>query len=223
MSSSFTKPRAHRRALTIALLATAVGLGACTEVQVQQTRVMLDTSTSCGANNNNNGSGGFNNGGNQPPQMSTAVMDTYIVQVFELYDPENAGTNACDVCLADRQNLSGPQACFLERETCVCGDQTPVSPAALPGQLQNLHVSLTANYNTLYCVRILAVQRTSQAEEGQCQCDPGWESVARTRLCAVSKPYSASALPVPISVQCEDNKGFAACAAEAANSTASTN
>ena len=181
--------------------------------------MLLDTSATCSSNNN-----GGTGGGNQQPQMSSAVMDTYIVQVFELYDPANAGANACDVCLAERQNLAGPQACFLERETCVCGNQTSVSPVTLPGELQNLRVNLPANYNSLYCMRIIAVQRTSQAEEGQCQCDPGWESVDRTRLCAISKPYSASAAPVPMTVQCADNRSFAACASEpTTTSTASMN
>lgn len=215
MSSFFTRPRARRRPLMIGLLTAAVGLGACTEVQVQETRVLLDTSATCGSTNNNGG-GGFNNGSNQQPQMSSAVMDTYIVQVFELYDPANAGANACDECLAARQNPAAPQVCFLERETCICGDQTPVSPATLPGALKNLRVSLPANYNSLYCMRILAVQRTSQTEEQQCQCDDAaWETVDRTRLCAISKPYSASAAPVPMSVQCADNRTFASCAAEA--------
>jgi hypothetical protein len=213
MSSFFIKPGAGRHALMTVLLLAAVGLGACTEVQVQETRVLLDTSAVCSSNNN--GGGGFNNGGNQPPQMSSAVMDTYIVQVFELYDPANAGASACDDCLAARQNLAGPQVCFLERETCLCGDQTSVSPATLPGKLKDLRVSLPANYNSLYCMRIMAVQRTSQTEEQQCQCDDAkWETVERTRLCAISKPYSASAAPVPMSVQCSDNRGFAACAAE---------
>jgi len=224
MSSFFTKPGAFRRALITmtGLLVAVVGLGACTEVQVQETRVLLDTSASCGSNNNN-GSGGSNSGGNQQPQMSSAVMDTYIVQVFELYDPANAGADACDECLAQRQNPAANQVCFLERETCICGDQTPVLPATLPGQLQNLRVSLPANYNSLYCMRIMAVERTSQAEEQQCQCDSSWETVSRTRLCAISNPYSASAAPVPMSVQCADNRAFAACAAEAITPTASTN
>ena len=104
MSSFFTKRYARARALT-ALLLAAVGLGACTEVQVEETRVMLDTTT-CGSNNSNGGGG--NNGGNQPPQQSSAVMDTYIVQIFELYHPETATPNDCNDCLATRQN------CFLE-------------------------------------------------------------------------------------------------------------
>jgi len=218
MSSFSTRPSAHRRALITALLLGAVGLGACTEVQVQETRVMLDTSASCGSTNNN-GSGGFNNGGNQQPQMSGAVMDTYIVQVFELYDPASAGAATCDECLARRQNPAADQVCFLARETCICGDQTPVSPHTLPGQLQNLRVGLPANYKSLYCLRIMAVQRTTQAEE-QCQCDASWETVERTRLCAISQPYAASPAPVTMSVQCADNRSFAACAVEPTSSSA---
>jgi len=127
MSSVFTRMGSAKKssALMTALLLTAVGVGACTEVQVQETRVLLDTSSAkCG---NNGSGGGFNNGGNQQPQTTSAVMDTYIVQVFELYDPLNAGTNACNDCLAQHMN------CFLETETCICGDEASVSPAALPG------------------------------------------------------------------------------------------
>jgi len=215
MSLFFTK----RLVLTTALLLAAVGLGACTEVQVQQTQVQLDTSAVCGSNNN--GGAGFNNGGNQQPQMSSAVMDTYIVQVFELYDPANVTPNSCDQCLAQRQNPAANQVCFLERETCICGDQTPVSPDTLPGELQNLRVGLPANYNSLYCLRIMAVQRTTQAEE-QCQCDSSWETTERTRLCAISNPYAASAAPVPMTVQCSGNQKFAACAVEPTSSSAAT-
>ncbi len=206
-------------ALATALLLAAFGLGACTEVQVQETRVLLDTSANCGSNNNN-GSGGFNNGGNQQPQMSSAVMDTYIVQVFELYDPANATATACDDCLAQRLNPAVAQLCFLERETCICGEQTSVSPDTLPGELANLRVGLPANYKSLYCLRIMAVQRTSQAEE-QCQCDSSWETTERTRLCAVSSPpYAASAAPVSMTVQCSGNQKFAACALEPTSTSA---
>ena len=134
MSSVFTRMGSAKRepALMTVLLLTAVGVGACTEVPVQETRVLLNTSATCGSNNNN-GTGGFNNGGNQQPQMSSAVMDTYIVQVFEFYDPSNATTNTCDDCLARRQDPTAAQLCFLERETCICGEQTSVSPATLPG------------------------------------------------------------------------------------------
>lgn len=215
MSSVFSKKSST---LMTALLLAAVGIGACTEVQVQETRVLLDTSATCGSNNNNNGSGGFNDGGNQQPQMSSAVMDTYIVQVFELYDPATASINTCDDCLARRQDPTAAQLCFLERETCICGEQTSVSPDTLPGELANLRVGLPANYKSLYCLRIMAVQRTSQAEE-QCQCDSSWETTERTRLCAISKPpYSASPAPVSMTVQCAGSQKFAACAVEPTSS-----
>jgi hypothetical protein len=201
-----------RHALMTGLLLAAVGLGSCTEVQIEETRVELDT-TKCSSSNND---GGFNNGSNQRPAMSSAVMDTYIVQVFELYDPRNPGPNDCNDCVATRSN------CFLERETCICGDQTPVSAATLPTMLENLRVSLPPNYGSLYCMRIMAVQRTSQAE-AQCQCDSSWETVERTRLCAVSTPYAAGPLPVQMPVQCSDNRDFAACAAELPAMTASSN
>jgi hypothetical protein len=208
----------NRRALMSALLLAAVGLGACTEVKVEETQVMLDTANCSGSGGFNNG-GSRSNGGNQQPQISSAVMDTYIVQIFELYDPMNATGDSCNDCLAQRLN------CFLEHETCICGDQTPVSAAALPGELDNLRVSLpTNNYGSLYCMRIMAVQRTSPAEE-QCQCDSSWETVERTRLCAVSTPYAAGPLKVPMPVKCVDNQDFAACAVEVQSpaATASTN
>lgn len=216
MSSRFTKKSS---ALTTALLLAAVGIGACTEVQVQETRVLLNTSATCGSNNS--GNGGFNNGGNQQPPMSSAVMDTYIVQVFELYDPATATTNTCDDCLARRKDPTAAQLCFLERETCICGDQTSVSPNTLPGELQNLRVGLPANYKSLYCLRIMAVQRTSQAEE-QCQCDSSWETTERTRLCAISNPYAAGPAPVSMTVQCSGNQKFAACAVEPTSSAAAS-
>ena len=205
MSSRFTKIRS-----ATALLLAAFALGACTEVKVQETRVLLDTSSAkCG----NNG-GGFNNGGNQQPQTSSTVMDTYIVQVFELYDPLNAGASACNDCLAQHMN------CFLETETCICGDETPVAPTALPGMLSNLRMSLPDTYGSLYCMRIMAVQRTSPADGQQCQCDSSWETPERTRLCAVSTPYAAGPAPVPMSVMCGGNQEFAACAVEPATASA---
>jgi hypothetical protein len=203
MSSFFTKRTAIERS---ALLLAALGLGACTDVQVEETRVMLDT-TACSSN------GGNNNGGNQQPQPTSAVMDTYIVQIFELYHPESATPTDCNDCLASRLN------CFLEKETCVCGDQTPVSPDTLPGMLENVRLSIPANYGSLYCMRIMAVERTSQAEE-KCECDASWETTQRTRLCAVSTPYAAGPLPVQMPVQCTDNRGFASCAIEPSSTAA---
>jgi hypothetical protein len=213
MSSSFTSKRFERK--RFALLLAAVGLGACTEVQVEETRVMLDT-TLCSSNNNggnNNGGNGSGNGGNQQPQQPSAIIDTYIVQVFELYNPENPASTDCTDCLASHVN------CFLETETCVCGDQTPVSPDALPHMLENVRLSIPANYGSLYCMRIMAVERTSQAEE-QCECDSSWETTQRTRLCAVSTPYAAGPLPVQMPVQCSDTRGFAACAVEPSSTAA---
>ena len=171
---------------------------------------MLDT-TAC-SSGNNNGSG---NGGNQQPSQ-TNVMDTYIVQIFELYHPETATPNDCNDCLASRQN------CFLENETCLCGDQTPVSADTLQSTLENFRLSIPATYGSLYCMRIMAVQRTSQAEE-QCACDPSWEASARVRLCAVSStPYAAGPLQVQMPVQCSDSRLFAACAAEPSSTATSS-
>lgn len=210
MSSYFTK---RYRALRTALLAAAIGLGACTEVQVEETRVMLDTTT---CDSNNSSGGGGNNGGNQPPQQTSAVMDTAVVQIFELYHPESATPNDCNTCVASRQN------CFLESETCVCGQQAPVSAGTLPTMLENLRLTIPANYGSLYCMRVMAVQRTSQAEE-QCACDPSWEAPSRVRLCALSTtPYAAGPLPVQMPVQCSDNQKFASCAAADPSSAATT-
>jgi hypothetical protein len=216
MSSYFTKSYARAKRCARAgalLLAAAVGLGACTEVQVEETRVVLDETTCSSSSAGTGGNNGGNGPGNQQPQSNGAVMDTAVVQIFELHHPESATPDDCNTCVASRQN------CFLESETCVCGPQTSVSVGTLPMMVENLHLSIPANYGSLYCMRIMAVQRTSQAEE-QCACDPSWEAPSRVRLCAVSStPYAAGPLPVQMPVQCSDNQKFAACAADPSTMT----
>lgn len=221
MSSFFTERGALRTLLMLALC----GLGACTEVQVEETKVELDT-TACSSGAGGNGNGNGNNRGNgqtgggqsQQPNMSTsAVMDTYVVQIFELNDPDNTSApNArdCGECIATRNN------CFFEKETCVCGDPTAVSADKLPGMLQNVRMSIPANYGSIYCMRIMAVERTSQPE--QCQCDSAWETPDRVRLCAVSTAYAAGPLPVPMSVLCAPSSSFDACATDTTPPTMTT-
>lgn len=217
MSSFFTERGALPTLLTLAMF----GLGACTEVQVEETKVELDT-TSCssgagGGGGNNNNRNGQNGGGNQSQPNMSAVMDTYIVQIFELNDPGNlSAPNAqdCGACIASRSN------CFFEKETCVCGDPTSVSADKLPGMLQDVRLSIPANYGSIYCMRIMAVQRTSQPE--QCQCDSSWETPDRVRLCAVSEAYAAGPLPVQMPVLCAPSSSFDACATDTTSSTSMT-
>ncbi len=210
MSSFFT----DRLTLLAVLAGAAVGLTACTDVQVEETRVDFLTKA-CGS-----GNGG---GGQQQPASSSsanAVMDTYIVQIFELNDPMSLSPNDCDVCLAEGRNCH-PEA---DRGICVCGAPTAVSADKLPTMLQGVRLSVADNYGSLYCMRVMAVQRTTQLEaSGQCACELGWSNPDNVRLCAVSTPYAASSLPIEMSVQCGGDRTFSACAANTALSTPSSN
>jgi hypothetical protein len=81
--------------------------------------------------------------------------------------------------------------------------------------IRGLHVGLPANYGSLYCTRVMAVQRSSESE--QCACDPSWETPDKVRLCSVSTPYAASSLPVALEVECTSNRAFSTCLGEPAN------
>jgi hypothetical protein len=203
MGSSFTNLRVLVG--TFALALTAVG--ACTQVQVEDTRVSF-LNTTCQADRNSGGQAQGSAGPSQT-QASDAIMDTYIVQIFELNDPSSPSPGDCDTCVASRSN------CFLEKESCVCGGPIAVSPAGMEEMLKGLRVGLPANYGSVYCTRVMAVQRFSEPE--QCACDPNWETPDKVRLCSVSAPYAASSLPVGLQVQCTNNHDFSTCLGQAAN------
>jgi len=198
MWSSFRRRRAIP---TLAALAMACGLTACTEVHVEETPVTWTTAV-CGSNN-----GGGRNGGGSSSQPSTAVMDTYMVQIFELNDPSVvAGGTECQTCIATRQN------CFIEQSACVCGDPTAVDSDHMQQMLQGVRVGLPQSYKSQYCMRVMAVERASQSESTSCECDSTWEQPARVRLCALSSPYAASSVPVEMAVQCSLNTDkFSSC------------
>jgi hypothetical protein len=137
-------------------------------------------------------------------------MDTYIVQIFELNNPQSTSPNDCDDCLATGKN------CHTEADDkgiCICGGSTAVSADKLPTMLQGVRLSVPDNYGSLYCMRVMAVQRAVQSEaSGECPCDLSWSSNPdNVRLCAVSEPYAASSLPIKMPVQCVGDR-FSACA-----------
>jgi hypothetical protein len=183
-------------------VALAAG-GACTQVQVEETKVTWQGLTCSSGAGGGNGRGGGSQP--QPAPTSTAVMDTYIVEIFELNNPEISATNNCEVCLASKTKTN----CFLEEATCTCRTPVPVAADQLPGLLEGVRVGLPASAS-LYCLRVMAVERTSQPES--CACDPRWELPDRVRLCALSAPYGASPVAIPMSVRCStDTSAFATC------------
>jgi hypothetical protein len=183
-------------------VALAAG-GACTRVQVEETKVAWEGLT-CSSPGGASGNGRFGNQ-QQPAPASTAVMDTYIVEIFELNSPEISATNNCEVCLASKTKTN----CFLEEAICTCGTPVPVAANQLPALLEGVRVGLPASAS-LYCLRVMAVERTSQPES--CACDPRWEQADRVRLCALSTPYGASPVAIPMSVRCStDTNAFATC------------
>jgi hypothetical protein len=177
-------------------------VGSCTQVQVEDTHVTWEAATSCPA-----GVDGGQDAGGQPPGQvpSPAVMDTYVVQIFELINPGVAVASDCETCLATHAN------CFIEESSCVCGDQVPVSLDDLHERLGGVRVALPAKHSSLYCLRVMAVDRTSESES--CACDSAWLTRDRVRLCALSQPYAASPLPpIEMKVQCDANENlFKAC------------
>jgi hypothetical protein len=174
------------------LVAAAVS---CTQVQVEETPVKWEAGQFCqGA-----ADGGRNSTSPGGQLQSSAVMDTYVVEIFELTHPELATDKDCEICLATREN------CFIEDASCVCGGQVPVSLDSLHQMLGGVHVGLPAKHSSLYCLRVMAVERTSQSES--CACDPDWQKPERIRLCALSTPYAASPVPhIEMEVQCDATK-----------------
>ena len=185
--------RAAAALWSVALLVVAAA-SACTQIQVEETHVKWQAADSCEPASD----GGRGGGGQNPQLQSGAVMDTYIVEIFELTNPEGFVPNDCETCLATREN------CFIEEASCVCGDQVPVSLDHLHHVLAGVRVGLPVNHISLYCLRVMAVQRTSESES--CACDADWQRPERIRLCALSDAYAASPLPpIDMQVQCDAN------------------
>ena len=208
MRSCFTRGRRWARFGLLASFAALVAGGSCTQVQVEETQAIFANST-CRSDNagggNPGGGNNNNNGGGATQSLPAGQMDTYIVQIFELNDGESTAQSSCDTCLATRSN------CFFETASCVCGAPVDVSPAVLPQVLQDVRVPVPAKYNSLYCLRVMAVQRAADSQPEQCQCDSAWEAPSKVRLCSLSKPYAASSFPVSLTVQCPDNRSFSTC------------
>jgi len=202
-------PTPHRRgagALWVVAWLVAVAVS-CTKVQVEETPVAWQAASSCesGGDGGRTDGGRMGGGSASGPAASSAMMDTYVVEIFELTHPELATDADCEICLATRSN------CFIEDASCVCGGQVPVSLDSLHQMLGGVHVGLPAKHSSLYCLRVMAVERTSQSES--CACDPDWQKPERIRLCALSTPYAASPVPhIEMEVQCDATKDpFKAC------------
>jgi hypothetical protein len=177
--------------------------GACTDVHVEQTQVTWEAEASC-----QSADGGVGGQLQSPPSNSgngNAVMDTYVVEIFELLSPTTSTADDCKACLASRHN------CFREAASCVCGGQMPVSTDGLRQMLSGVQIGLPSKSPSLYCLRVMAVQRTADSEN--CECDPAWEKADRVRLCALSRPYAATPVPpIEMKLQCDaSNAEYLAC------------
>ena len=195
-----TPLRRGAAALWAATLLVAAG-GACTEVHVEQTTVTWEAEASCQREVDGGRSGQLQS----QPGSGSGMMDTYIVEIFELLSPTTSTADDCKTCLATSQN------CFRETASCVCGGQVPVSVDGLQQMLAGVQIGLPSKTPSLYCLRVMAVQRTADSEN--CECDPAWEKPERIRLCALSRPYAATPVPpIEMKLQCDaSNAEFLAC------------
>jgi hypothetical protein len=204
MNSSFTNIRVVGAVLAAGLLFAVLATGgACTRVQVEETNVEFTRSSgsiSCGPS----GWGGAS--GTDGP-----YMDTYVIQIFELLDVAGATRDACERCVATGEG------CKESRETCLCGGRTTANPAQLRMNLSGTHLG-SLDYEDLYCLRVVAIDRSSLDGDppASCDCAANWLMPAlipdNARLCAVSPPYSAGPLDVQLEVRCpNDGRAFADC------------
>ena len=187
----------------VALLVAAGG--ACTDVHVEQVEVTWEVEASCQSPDGGTGGRGGQSSSQPRGNGGSETMDTYIVEIFELLSPTTAIGDDCKTCLATHQN------CFPEKTSCVCGDQVPVSTAGLQEMLGGVQVGLPTKTPSLYCLRVMAVERTADSEN--CECDPAWEKPERIRLCALSRPYAATPVPpIEMKLQCDaSNAEYLAC------------
>jgi hypothetical protein len=186
----------HGLATGWALLVALSALASCTQIEVEETKVNV-TTPQCA---NRSGSSGGSS------QSTSPMMDTYILQFFELNDPNSTQQSDCDACLSSRTN------CHLETAECICKDKIPVAGADLSVLLKGLRVNVPAKYGSLYCLRIEAVERTSELDGNeQCACDSDWQAATAVRLCGASAPYAASSLPVNLEMQCSTARTYSTC------------
>jgi hypothetical protein len=195
-----SKTRSTTGAMLMAAAAWGVSAG-CTQIRTEETSVEFVRSRDAPSCLSTTSSG-------HGPARS---MDTYVVQVFELTDQANQQQSACDNCLATGAG------CFLEKTNCFCGGPTAPDPALLPGELTGMRVQVH-DYESLYCTRVLAVDRSALGESTtrSCTCQDAWTTPAflteKARLCALSSPYATSPLRVELPVQCPvDGRSFSTC------------
>ncbi len=75
--------------------------------------------------------------------------------------------------------------------------------------LKGVQIGLPATFNSFYCLRVMAVERTSESEN--CECDSSWEQPVRVRLCSLSTPYDASPLQITMNVCGPSTDAFSTC------------
>src|SRR6185295_13738104 len=91
--------------------------------------------------------------------------------------------------------------------SCYCGGKLTATPALLRRVMSGTRLG-ALDYEDLYCLRVIAVDRSSLTGEPPraCTCTDSWIppmlSPDKARLCAVSAPYSAGPLDFQLEVRC---------------------
>jgi hypothetical protein len=144
-----------------------------------------------------------------PGGASVGNMDGYIVQMYEFNDPAAANPqdrSSCARCVAS------PDVCHLERETCLCGNDTPATDVNLATSLRGFGLEgIDANYP--YCLRVIALDlgtlalSSDAASDSLCSCDATWTTAdfltSSAQLCATTTaPFSAGPLQFMLNVVC---------------------
>jgi hypothetical protein len=195
------------RAAAALLVMLAASGGGCAQIKVEETHaefVRSSTNQVCGS-----AIIGTAPSWNEQP----LPMDTYVVQIFELTDTTALAQDESDC----QRCLTTQTGCFLEQESCFCGSAVTPSPTELSTALTGMQLDIS-DYESLYCTRVLAVDRTAvgDAPSAACKCDPTWEAPSflsgNARLCAISAPRAPGPLDIRLDVQCpSDGRSFSAC------------
>jgi hypothetical protein len=184
----------------LAAVATIVA-GACRQQPFDETHVDFFRNADAGCN---------------PPN---SVMDTYIVEMYEVKDetlrlqavtgvPRRPMSIDCDQCIAN------PTLCGLEKRICICSGETPATPVDLQNSVTGAKFS-SLERNDFYCLRVLGVQRNvvGGGAPMPCSdsCDAIWDNLTlsdQAQICAISQPNDVGPINFGMDVRCPSDGEF---------------
>jgi len=144
-------------------------------------------------------------------------MDTYIVEMYEVFDPNLTNPNArqtqaaCQSCIASIDG--GMPGCRPEKKFCICSQAMPADPDSLHAAITSAGARFTGlDNNDFYCIRVMAgfSGAVGRSASNVCTCDPEWTMSwwleQNGRMCAVSQQLPIGAQFYQLEIKCPNDR-----------------